>query len=139
MDIIERARTLRAAINRAADSLTDEQAMECKELYKEWNGYDHFYAAGTRLLRNGELYKVLQAHVSQPGWTPETAPSLFTKVLPGQGGTEIGVWVQPDSTNPYMTGDRAHYPAINDPVYESTIDNNVWSPEAYPQGWQLVE
>ena len=24
-------------------------------------------------------------------------------------------------------------------VYESLIDNNVWSPEAYPQGWKLIE
>ena len=23
--------------------------------------------------------------------------------------------------------------------YKSTIDNNVWSPEAYPQGWEVVK
>ena len=23
-------------------------------------------------------------------------------------------------------------------VYESLIDNNVWSPSSYPQGWQEV-
>ena len=38
-----------------------------------------------------------------------------------------------------MTGDRAHYPTMADPIYESLIDNNVWSPEEYPQGWQLIE
>lgn len=31
-----------------------------------------------------------------------------------------------------------HYPTATDPVYESLIDANVYSPEAYPQGWRLV-
>ena len=38
-----------------------------------------------------------------------------------------------------MKGDKVHYPDKGGPVYESTIDNNVFSPEAYPAGWQLVE
>jgi hypothetical protein len=38
-----------------------------------------------------------------------------------------------------MIGDKVHYPTIEDSVYESTIDNNVWSPVSYPQGWKLVE
>lgn len=40
------------------------------------------------------------------------------------------------STSPYNTGDccieYGH-------TYCSTVDNNVWSPNAYPAGWQLVE
>ena len=27
----------------------------------------------------------------------------------------------------------------NGQIYESTIDNNVWSPDTYPQGWEVVE
>jgi hypothetical protein len=44
----------------------------------------------------------------------------------------IPEWEQPDSTNPYMKGDRVMF---NGEVYESAIDNNVWSPAAYPGGW----
>lgn len=40
------------------------------------------------------------------------------------------------STSPYMTGDCC---TENDIVYRSTIDNNVWAPSAYPQGWELAE
>lgn len=136
MDIIEKARALRNAVDRAASALPDDVAYEIPELYREWDGNDHFYESGERLLRDGTLYKVLQAHSSQPDWSPENAPSLFARVLPGQSGTEIGVWEQPDSTNPYMAGDKAHFPTINDPVYESTIDNNVWAPDVY--GWTKV-
>lgn len=35
-----------------------------------------------------------------------------------------------------MIGDKVKF---NGKIYESVIDNNVWSPEAYPQGWKEVE
>ena len=37
-----------------------------------------------------------------------------------------------------MTGDQVHYPDADGPVYESLMDYNIYSPEAYPAGWQLV-
>lgn len=77
------------------------------------------------LTHNGKLYKVLQAHTSQADWSPDAAPSLFAEVLPGQGGTSVGEWVQPDSTNPYMAGDQVTH---NGETWESLIDNNVWEP-----------
>lgn len=39
------------------------------------------------------------------------------------------------STSPYMTGDCC---TENGVVYRSAIDNNVWSPSEYPQGWKLI-
>lgn len=39
------------------------------------------------------------------------------------------------ATSPYMTGDCC---TEGDKIYRSTIDNNVWSPSSYPQGWDLV-
>ena len=50
---------------------------------------------------------------------------------------EIPEFVQPTSPeDAYNTGDRVIFNGL---IYESLIDNNVWSPEAYPQGWQNVE
>ena len=88
------------------------------------------YAAGDRIQYNGKLYKCLQAHTAQADWNPIDAPSLWAEVLAGQDGTAIGEWVQPDSTNPYMRGDRVSY---NGKIYESEVDNNVWAPGVY--GW----
>ena len=39
------------------------------------------------------------------------------------------------STSPYMKDNCC---LENDKVYRSTIDNNVWAPSAYPQGWEEV-
>src|SRR5690606_32907700 len=36
----------------------------------------------------------------------------------------------------YSTGDRVLFEGQ---VYESLVDNNVWSPRDYPQGWRMVE
>ena len=120
-----------------AQSLTEEQAITVKDIYPVWDGNGVSYQKDYYLTYNGKLYKVLQAHTSQTDWSPDAAPSLFAEVLPGQGGTEPGEWVQPDSTNPYMTGDQVTH---NGATWESMIDNNVWEPGA--QGtealWQKV-
>ena len=39
------------------------------------------------------------------------------------------------STSPYMKGNCCTEGGV---VYRSTIDNNVWSPSAYPQSWEKV-
>lgn len=133
----ERARYLRDVISGAMQSVDDEIAVETPLLFPEWQA-GVSYEVGFKVQYGGVLYKILQAHTSQSDWTPDVAPSLFARVLPGQDDTDIGVWEQPDSTNPYMTGDKVHYPTMDDPIYESVIDNNVWSPDAYPAGWKEV-
>ena len=39
------------------------------------------------------------------------------------------------ATSPYNKGDCC---TEGSNVYRSTLDNNVWSPSAYPQGWEEV-
>ena len=68
-------------------------------------------------------------------WEPDRTPALFTEVAkPG----EIPVWKQPTGAqDAYMKGNKVHFPEKTDPVYESTVDDNVWAPNVY--GWELVE
>lgn len=40
------------------------------------------------------------------------------------------------STSPYMKGNCCLWEGV---VYRSVIDNNVWSPADYPEGWELAE
>lgn len=110
---------------------TDEQAVEVPVLYPTW-AIDVAYEVGERVLYNEVLYKILTAHTSQADWTPDVAVGLFAKVLIVDPNV-IPEWEQPDSTNPYMTGDKVTY---NGKTYVSIVDNNVWSPDAY--GWDEV-
>lgn len=115
-----------------AVDLTDEQALAVKSFYPEW-GTGVAYGVGDMALFDGALYKCLQGHTSRADLAPRAAVSLWAEVLAGQDGTEVGEWKQPESTNPYMKGDRVIH---NGKTWESSIDNNVWEPGVY--GWAEV-
>lgn len=90
------------------------------------------FSYGINAVGDPQLYQVLQDHTSAAEWTPDTAVSLYKAV----GMTETGypVWVQPlGATDAYNTGDIVSY---NGALYISTIDGNVWAPDAYPAGWK---
>ena len=111
---------------------TDEVSLQVPNLYPTWRE-NVTYALNDRVLYNGTLYKVLQTHTAQPDWAPDVAVSLFAKVLiPNEN--VITEWEQPDSTNPYMAGDKVSH---NGKTWVSTINNNVWEPGIY--GWDTVE
>ena len=138
----ERALQMRAMIEKASVSLSDEDALAAVELFPAWAA-DTAYAADQRVRYNGSsgtptptLYKCVQGHTSQADWEPDKTPALWTEVAkPG----EIPVWRQPTGAqDAYNKCDRVHYPDADGPVYESVVDANVYSPEAYPAGWRLV-
>lgn len=118
----------------ASEVTDDAKALTIQEFYDDWE-VGVKYEVGTYIRYEEVLYKVITAHTSQSDWTPTSASSLFAKVLIDPTGETINEWVQPDSTNPYMTGDKVIF---NGKTYESVIDNNVWSPSAYPAGWKEI-
>ena len=128
----EQARAYRAAIVKAAVAFNDEDALKVPMLFDRWSGNGVSYTKDTRLYYNGVLYKVLQDHTSQASWSPSDAPSLFAKVLIPDP-TVIPEWEQPESTNPYMKGDKVKH---NGKTWQSDIDNNVWEPGVY--GWTEI-
>lgn len=92
------------------------------------------FSYGENSVGDPQLYQVLQDHISSAEWTPDTTVSLYKKI----GVTEEGYpeWVQPlGATDAYNTGDIVSYFGA---LYKSKIDGNVWSPEAYPTGWESI-
>ena len=73
---LEAAKVIRAAMDAAAAALTDEQALEAAALYPLWDGGAQ-YDAGDRVRYGGALYRCLQAHAAQSGWTPTAAALRF--------------------------------------------------------------
>lgn len=131
MTIVEKARKLRKVIEALSVNLDDTQALESKELFPLWSS-EKEYAVDERVRYEDKLYKCLQAHTSQETWNPVDSPSLWAEVLIPDP-TIIPEWIQPDSTNPYMKGDKVTH---NGFVWESLIDNNVWEPsDSLPTLW----
>ena len=115
----------------AAEALTDEEAAYVPLMFEYWEP-GKAYVVDERVTYEDNVYKVLQAHTSQVGWEPNVAVSLFAVILIPDPSV-IPEWVQPGSTNPYMTGDKVRH---NDKIWISTVDYNVWEPGVY--GWEEV-
>lgn len=126
----------RIAIAPMAATMTDEQAISVSTLWPEWSADSVSYKVDDVVQHADHLWRCEQAHTSQESWTPDAAPSLWSQIdIAGDG---VDVWTQPTGAhNAYNVGDRVHYPTASDPIYVSTIDGNVWAPDAYPQGWTL--
>jgi len=123
-----------------AATLTDESAM--MEIASVFPAYEtglaysagELFSYGTNAVGDPQLYQVLQEHTSAAEWTPDTAASLYKAV--GVTADGIPEWVQPlGASDAYNTGDAVSFEGS---TYKSLIDANVWSPAAYPAGWEVV-
>ncbi len=115
-----------------AGQIDDVTASEHVDMFAEWT-YPIAYTVGQLRQYNGMLYKCVQAHTSQEDWTPETAASLWKAT--SDPAEEFPQWSQPvGAHDAYELGAKVTY---NDQHYISTVDGNVWQPDAY--GWELVE
>lgn len=115
--------------------IEDADLEEVKYIFPEWGdfiGLELDPIAYPLVIYNDELYTVLSKHTVQEAWTPTAAPSLFAKKLTAPDGTPKE-WVKPGAENGYSIGDKVIFEGK---VYESLIDDNVWSPTENPQGWK---
>lgn len=142
MNKLQCAEQLRKALQMFAQSLSDDEAMEVATVFPAWQNnmaykLNEMVTFGENEVGDPQLYRCVQAHTSQADWTPNATPALWTAI--GLAPDMIPVWSQPTGAHDaYNIGDRVHYPGKDDPVYESLVDGNVYSPEAYPQGWKTV-
>lgn len=142
MNKLQNAEQLRKALQMFAQTLTDNEAMEIATVYPEWGveisyKINEMVTYGINEVGDPQLYRCVQAHISQADWTPDVTPALWTSI--GLAPDNIPVWSQPTGAHDaYNKGDRVHFPEKDSPVYESLIDGNVYSPEAYPQGWEEI-
>lgn len=138
MNKLQAAEQLRKALQIFAQTLTDEMAMEVATVYPKYTvgkAYKtgEMFTYGLNNVGDPQLYRVVQDHTSQADWTPDVTPALYTPI----GLTEQGypVWSQPTGGHDaYNIGDIVDY---NGTLYQSLIDGNVYSPETYPQGWEV--
>ena len=140
MDKRKAAEQLRRALQLFVQTLTEEQALEVATVFPAWE-VNRAYAVGD-IVSYGEnstgdpqLYKVVQAHTSATEWTPDKTASLYDAF--GLDGSGYPVWSQPSGAHDaYNTGDVVSY---NGTLYRSLIDGNTWSPDEYPEGWEVYK
>ena len=128
------------AVQMFAASLDSEKALEIATIYDPWRAgvaYSggEYITYGTNAVSDPQLYKVVQAHTSQADWTPDITASLYDAI--GLDSEGHPIWSKPTGAyDAYMSGDIVDY---NGTLYKSLIDGNVYSPDEYPAGWEIVE
>ena len=114
------------------DALSDEEIEQLVSLYPKWASGIQVKVADL-YQHNDFLYEVIQAHITQEDWEPQTVPALWKSRAPE---AVIPDWVQPTGAHDsYNIGDKVLFEGQ---VYESVIGANTWSPSTYPQGWKAV-
>ena len=136
MNRLQIAEQFRKALQMFAASLEEEKAMEVATIYDPW-AVGKTYAVGEYLtygensVGDPQLYKVVQAHTSQANWTPYMSAALYVAI--GLDDAGYPIWSQPTGAHDaYNTGDIVDYKGT---LYQSLVDGNTYSPEAYPAGW----
>ena len=139
MNRLQAAEQLRRALQMFTSTLPEEKALEIATVYPAWEINKSYVIGdiisyGVNSVGDPQLYKVVQAHISQADWTPDSVPALYDAF--GLDDSGYPIWSQPSGAHDaYNTGDIVNY---NGTLYESVIDGNVWSPDVYPAGWKLV-
>lgn len=140
MNRLQAAEHLRKALQMFAATLTEEQALEIATIYPSWESGKSYTVGdivsyGTNSVGDPQLYKIVQAHTSQSDWAPDATPALYDAF--GLDDSGYPVWSQPTGAHDaYNKGDIVDY---NGTLYQSTIDGNVWAPDAYPDGWTVYK
>ena len=114
-----------------AGSIDPVTAAEHAELFAEW-AYPINYKTGQIRRYKNSLYKCVQDHTSQEGWTPDTASSLWS--LTADPAEEWPTWIAPVGAHDfYSMGAKVTH---NEKHWVSICENNVWEPGVY--GWEEV-
>lgn len=135
------------------EAVTAEQATEQPATVPVWQdpGTDHsrMYHYGDVVQHNGKLARSTHRGLNhwEPGtlafdgriWediTPQEPEAEAPEEVDAPEGASAPAFKQPTGGHDaYKKGDRVTYKGQ---VYESTIDNNAYSPDAYPAGWRKI-
>lgn len=110
-------------------TVSDEDAVNCVDMFPVWSSNSKHYAVGDRVRYGKLLYKCLQAHISQPSWTPVAAVSLWVAI--SDPTVEWPEWVQPTGAHDaYAAGAKVSHNGLH---WISDVDSNTWEPGVY--GW----
>jgi len=132
LDVLSSVASIPFVLMAQAEQIGEAAITEHAALFAEWSP-SGAYRAGDIRRCGGTLYRCVQAHGGQAGWTPDKTPALWTRI--GDPGEEWPAWSQPvGAHDAYGAGDKV---AHNGKRWVSAAAGNVWEPGVY--GWTEQE
>lgn len=130
----EEAKAFIAALGSLRDNATDAQASLAVAVYPKLNENSELIPAGTRINWNGAIKRAAADLWDTVENNPDNAPLMWEDINYREGYRVIPETITVGTA--FAKGERGWW---NDALYESLLDANVYTPDAYPAGWQIVE
>ena len=124
---------LRAIVEQAAASLDDQTASEGAALFPRLKADGSLVSAGTRINWNGVLKQASVDLWDTTENNPDNAPSLWTDIAYREG-----IRIIPETITVAQAFALDELGWWQEHVYRSTIAANVYTPDQYAAGWELV-
>lgn len=131
--LVELARRLRPIIEQASASLDDQTASKGVELFPALKLDGRLVKAGTRINWQGQLKRAAVDLWATEQNTPENAPALWEDIAYKDGWRFI-----PETITAGLAFAKDECGWWEGALYKSLLDANVWTPIAYPSGWEKV-
>lgn len=125
---------LRAIIETAAASLDDKTASTAPTLFPRLKQDGSLVEAGTRINHNGSIKRAAVDLWDTSDNSPDNAPTLWEEIFYRDGYRII-----PEVITAGMAFALDEIGWWNDKLYKSLLSANVYTPEQYPNGWELQE
>ena len=129
---VEEARAWRAQLDKALPAVPDKDASGCVDLYPTLKQDGKLIKVGTRINWGGWLKQATVDLWDTEANDPDHAPTLWVKIQYKDGARVI-----PDVISAAEAFDKDELGWWDGAIYKSLIAANVYTPDAYPQGWEL--
>lgn len=128
------AREVRAAMDNAAEVLTDVDASNSVLLYPTLKGDGSLIKAGTRINWNGTLKRAAVDLWDTAENTPDVATDIWEDI-----NYKNGYRIIPETITAGLAFSKGEIGWWRDVLYKSIYDGaNVWTPEQYAAAWEVV-
>lgn len=125
---------LRSIVEQAAVSLDDKTASTAATLFPRLKDDGSLIAAGTRINWKGRIKRAANALWDNAENTPDAAPTLWEDIEYREGYRIIPEVITAAAA---FALDECGW--WGDVLYRSKIPANVYTPDAYPAGWEAVK
>lgn len=133
MTILNEARKYRSIIETAMGLTNDQLASQAPDLSPVLKADNSLILAGTRINWNGVLKKAAVDLWDTAANNPDNAPALWEDIEYKDGYRIIPEIIT--TTSAFAKDELGWWKDI---LYKSLLEANVYTPDTYPAGWEIV-
>ena len=134
MSYYENALIVRDSMNYAGTLLSDADASKAIPIYPALKEDGSLVKVGTRIQWNGQLKRAAVDLWDTAENNPDNAPALWENI-----DYRDGYRIIPETITAGTAFAEDECGWWEDTLYRSLINANVYTPEQYPAGWEVVE